>query len=157
MAFALALLMVPVVFVMLWFRPRHEIQLRPMAYFYDLNTDELFVAPSGTLGPIDTGSGQHKGMAAGVRAHVFCYGPYVEGTEKFIGYLEVPFDALPENQRPPGMKPDPEVEGDDLVIRRPGDQRWYDPNGPEGILIIRGLRERCPEGKSLNYLPPLAQ
>jgi len=154
MALAVVALMVPVCFVAWWFWPRSGQELQRMAYFYDSNTGELFAAPAGTLGPIETSSGPHQDMPAGVRAHVYCCGPYLEGTEKFIGYLEVPLDALPEDRRPPGMKPDPEIEGSDLAIRRPDDDRWVDPAGPEGQRIMEELRARCPESKQLNYLPP---
>lgn len=156
-AVAVALIMVSAFLLAWWFRPHSEPRSQRMAYFYDLNTGELFAVPAGTLGPITTPSGPYQGMPAGVRAHVYCCGPYLEGTEKFIGYLEVPRDALPEDRRPPLVQPNPETEEADLVIRRPGDDRWYDPSGSEGRRIMQEPRQRCPEGKRLNYLRPLSK
>jgi hypothetical protein len=152
MALAVALMGLLVGFVGWWFWPRSERERQQMAYFYDLNTGELLELPASTVGPVKTASGPYRGMPAGVRAHVYCCGPYLKGTEKFVGFLEVPLEALPEDQRPPGMKPNPDSEMGDLVIRRPGDEQWYDPEGPEGLRIMQELGARCPGDKRLNYL-----
>lgn len=43
-------------------------------YYFDLNTERLFVGPSDAMPPIDAPSGPHDGEPAGVRAHVFACG-----------------------------------------------------------------------------------
>jgi hypothetical protein len=139
-----------------WLWPRTERVPQAMAYFYDLNTGELLELPVDTEVPFETESGPYDGvMPAGVWAHVYCCGPYLEGTEKFVGYVEVPFDRLPEELRPPGMEPDPELELGAHVIRRPDEKVWHDPAGPVGTQIIDELHAKCPEGKRLTYITPV--
>lgn len=143
-------------FLAWWFWPRAERDPQAMSYFYDLNSGELTELPADTVVPFETETGPHHGiMPAGVRAHVYCYGPYMKGTEKLVGYVEVPFEGLPEELRPPGMKPDPELELGSHVIRRPDEETWHDPIGPEGTKIIDELQARCPEGKRLTYITPV--
>jgi len=152
---AIVLLAIPTSFITWWFWPREEVVPQKMAYFYDLNTNELIEVPAGTTGPVETDSGPYRGMPAGVRANVYSCGPLMEDTEMFIGYLEVPLEAVPEDQRPPGMKIDPEVESTDFVIRRPTDDQWYNPDTEPGLAIFREPGEKAEKaGKSLTVVVP---
>jgi hypothetical protein len=65
----------------------------PIQYFYDLNTGELFEDLSG-LGPIETPSGLHEGMPAGVRAVMFACRDCGDEADRYVGWLEVPAAAL---------------------------------------------------------------
>lgn len=72
----------------------------PDAYFYDMNTGELFTAPSDRNPPIETDSGPYTGefcppklresggLPAGVIAHVFACGDCSEENRK-IAYVEM--------------------------------------------------------------------
>ncbi len=153
---AVAMIAATGIFAAWWLWPRTERPPQAMAYFYDLNTGELLELPADTEVPFETESGPFEGvMPAGVSAHVYCCGPYLEGTEKFVGYVEVPFDGLPGGLRPPGMEPDPKLELGAHVIRRPDEKVWHDPVGPEGTQIIDELHAKCPEGKRLTYIKPV--
>jgi hypothetical protein len=148
------LALVALLFIAWWLWPRVPREPQQMSYFYDLNTGELFEVPADTMGPIETESGPYKGMPAGVRAHVYCYGTYREGVESFIGYLEVPIEGVPQDQWPPGVEPDPDTEVGDYLVRRPGDDRWCDASGAEGRLIMDEVHTRCPEGQRVSYVNP---
>jgi hypothetical protein len=157
LAAAVSVIVVTGLFIVWWIWPRSAVAPHPMAYFYDLNTRELFVGPAAP-GPVETGSGPYKGqMPAGVRAHVYCCGPYRQGSEKFIGYLEIPFNELPESDRPRGIKIDPEVEGAEVLIRRVDGDTWYDATSPEGQRIKQEVGDRCPPEKRLTYVTPPPQ
>ena len=144
-------------FVAWWIWPRSEVDPQARAYFYDLNTGELFVGPAGP-GPVATPSGLYQGrMPAGVRAHVYCCGPYRQGSEKFIGYLEVPCTEIPESDRPRGMRVDSEVEGAEVLIRRVEGDTWYDAASLEGQRIKQEVGRRCPPERRLTYVTPPPQ
>ena len=61
----------------------------PDAWFYDLNTGQLFRAKSNGLPPIAAPSGPlPNGEHAGVRAKVFACGDCSDPSNRFIGWLE---------------------------------------------------------------------
>jgi hypothetical protein len=148
------LTLVALLFVAWWMWPNTQGEPQPMSYFYDLNTGELFEAPADTVGPIETESGPYKGMPAGVRAHVYCYGTYREGVKKFVGYLEVPVESVPKDQWPPGLEPDPDSEVGDFLVRRPDDDHWTGGSSAEGARIMEEVHRNCPEGQRVSYVRP---
>ena len=144
------------IFFIVWrLLPAKEVELEAMVYFYDLNSGELFDVPADTMPPVETESGPHQGMPAGVRAHVFCCGDFKPGDEFFVGMLECPSDAVPTEHRPAGVEVVPGGEEGGTVVRRPTDDRWYAENSRRGSRIMVELRARCPEGKPLQVLKPL--
>lgn len=145
----LGLLAICGLFLAWWYWPRVKPELQGMVFFYDLNTDELISVPADTVGPIDTDSGPHHGMPAGVRAYVFCCGDFRPGDEYFAGTLEVPAAAVPPDQRPS------RASEDAWLVRRPGDDKWHRSGGNEEKKMMRELRKRCPEDKPLKRLNPL--
>jgi hypothetical protein len=59
------------------------------AWYYDLNTKQLFVAEVTKHIPIDAPSGPAPdGTKAGVRAFVFSHGSCADPARRFIGWLE---------------------------------------------------------------------
>jgi len=123
-----------------------------MAYFYDLNTGELFEADASLEGPIETDSGPHQGHPAGVRANVFSCTSCNDESARFIGYLEIPADAL-EGQSNGDDVPVGE-EGQGLLIRREKDDRWVPFDGRQGDRILQEVQDRCGEGKPVRYCHP---
>jgi len=119
-------------------------QGKPLAFFYDLNTKELFEGPADSPGPIDTPSGPCQGMPAGVRAHLFvCGSP--EDSQPFIGFLSIPESALGGGSSDAGAGQTPEEEGEmAMLIKRPGDSRWVHQDSPEGERIIQSVIQQCP-------------
>ena len=77
------------------------------AWFYDLNTGELFTAKSKLLPPIKAPSGPlPDGSPAGVRAYVFCYDdPNGNAPEPFIGFLETLTPEAKQNAAASKSKP----------------------------------------------------
>lgn len=58
------------------------------AYYYDLNTNALFVGPTYAVPPIDAPSGAAPdGSPAGVRAHLFACGSCASPDDRFVAYL----------------------------------------------------------------------
>lgn len=132
--------------------------LSSKAYFYDLNTGELFASDANRVPPIDAPSGALHGTTdakAGVLAYVFKCDD--AGHEHFIAWLET---YKPETQRAlmqsaqnkqhplartaGGMSP--------LVARvnpdAPGKVQWVDANTPAGAEILRGGAKPCPDGSA---------
>ncbi len=121
-------------------------QGKPLAWFYDRNTKELFEGPADSPGPIETPSGPYEGMPAGVRAHLFVCGSR-EDEQPFIGYVSIPETAL---QKGPAADPaeGPESEGEvALLIQRPGDRNWVHQDSPGGERILQAVIQQCPAGK----------
>jgi len=114
-------------------------KLQKMAYWYDLNTKELFEAPLTEDMEMETDSGPYEGGPAGVRAKVYSCGNCREN--RFIGWLE---------------KRNPEVKGqvlDELQLSRAflvrsedGDQ-WVPLSSPAGQRIINSVDDRCATGE----------
>lgn len=156
---AIALLGACVLFLAWWLRrPAYEpIRYQAMTYFYDMNTKELFVVPNGTLPPIETDSGPHNGMPAGVMARVFCCGQYQAGDEYIIGKLEVPAAAVPEDQRPKNWKFNPDTGLGGVLIRRPDDRKWIVEGSRQAQKLMQELRKQCPRDKPLRAVEPIPQ
>ena len=112
------------------------------AYYYDLNTQELFVAPMRSGSPIkapsDTG-----GEESGVLAFVFACGDCTNPANRFIGMLQrVETGVLAE-------APDIGVP----MIRRPDDEQWFEESSNEAAELFNDITERCPNGDFTNCLP----
>ncbi len=156
-SFTIALLVVLVLsigFVAWWIAPREPAEKTRMAHFYDLNTNERFVAPINSVVPIERDSGPYQGMHAGVRAHVYSCGPMVKGAETFVHYLSIPTDAVLPEHRPAGVEPSEETEEFDTLIRRPEDDVWVLESGPGGKKIREELRNRCGDKSYTSVTPP---
>ncbi|MGE3806777.1 MAG: hypothetical protein AB7K24_19080 [Gemmataceae bacterium] len=110
----------------------------PQAFFYDLNTRELFVADA-VPGPIETASGPFEGGPAGVRAHVFACGRCVDKDLRFIAWLS---------------KPDKDGEGEEaLLVKRPEDAEWVPVSSPAGARLVNEATQRCDRVQA-NYCHP---
>ena len=127
-------------------------QYQKMVYFYDLNTKELFAMSAGSPSPVETDSGLHQGMPAGVRAEVYCCGNYTGKEDYFIGMLEVSANAVPEDQRPANINLN--SESDLFLIRRPDDTRWYRIGSREYKKIMEEARARCSGDEALQSVYP---
>jgi len=110
-------------------------RIQKMAYWYDLNTEELFEAPLTHELTMETDSGPYEGGPAGVRAHVFSCTSCRDG--KFIGWLEKPN---------PNLKGEPKTDFEmarATLIRRVDDDRWVPQGGAQGLRIIESIDARC--------------
>ncbi|MCA9270633.1 MAG: hypothetical protein KDA41_19260, partial [Planctomycetales bacterium] len=125
-----------------------------MIYCYDQNTGELFEAPDAATPPLETASGPHRGMPAGVKAVVFSCGRCADPAQRFVGWLEAPVGDVPALQAPPPRADNATGEGSDTVIRRPDDDRWIYADSPAGLAIIRGATARCDGEGTLKFCHP---
>jgi len=136
-AFALVLLLLSGVVRIVRRVPKPGFRESKRVWFYDLNTDKLFVARGKQVGPIDAPSGPlPNGDPAGVRAHVYSYLRDPNEAERFIAFLE---------------KPDPNANVEDLnpdwndlkawsrgrLVKRAGSDTWVAPTSPRGQQLIQ--------------------
>jgi len=129
------------------------------AYYYDLNTGELFVDKAGLIPPIDAPSGPLKGTAdtkAGVRAYVFTCGEDSE-SDRFIAWIET---YTPETQKilidSNEIKTSHPLVGQGGAVasplvaltntNTPDKVNWMPSQSLMGIKIVRGSTAPCPNG-----------
>jgi len=115
----------------------------PLAYFYDLNTSELFedrAAP----GPIETSSGDHAGMPAGVRAVVFACDDCGDDANRYVAWLKVPVGKLRQYGIP--FNSVGAVAGEGAVaIRSPKGGDWSLRGTSAADRITAAVTGRCPQ------------
>ena len=139
-------------------RPRRpEVKPATKAWFYDLNTSELFADKADLDGPIDAPSGPlADGEPAGVRAYVFSYVDDPNEDEIMIGYMEKP---------DPNAKPFSETDIDPKTVRRRQwgygklictveDANWAPATSHKGRWIVREATRRDEQGRIAVYWPP---
>lgn len=116
---------------------------REKAWFYDLNTQQLFAAAGDDVPPIDAPSGAlTDGQPAGVRAYVFSRVSEPNESERFIGYLEM---FTPEGKemistiRKSGTKVTSDVIRQlnrNRLLRRPSDTNWFPADSNDGRVVL---------------------
>jgi len=107
------------------------------AWFYDLNTGQLFVGTGKEIGPIKAPSGPlPNGEPAGYRAHVYSFLRDPNEAERFVAFLEKP----DPNSSPAMMTWDPgnlEKWAKGRLIKRAGGETWVSPTSPRGRQILQ--------------------
>ncbi len=116
----------------------------PLKYFYDLNTGELFEDLSG-LGPIETPSGLHEGMPAGVRAVVFACRDCGDEADRYVGWLEVPAVVLRQYGIPFKTDEDMEYELERMTAIRSRDGGDWVLLSAREAAAITDAAHRCEE------------
>ncbi len=130
-------------------------------WYYDLNTETLFVVDGTKIPPIDAPSGKlPDGQPAGVRAYVFSYSRNPNESERFIGYLE---KFTPEGKKMivSIRKSKSNVTGgmvrrlnSNRFVCRPSDKCWYLADSKEGVAILEQVSRSNKHGQSPNYCQP---
>lgn len=118
------------------------------AWYYDLNTGELFVDKFDDIPPIEAPSGPlPDGSAAGVRAEVYSYVAEPTEDERQIGYLW---------KMEPGYIKSGENEDWDTgkLVKKPADKRWVKANSRRGKQITSELFKKNEEGIRPNICMP---
>ena len=113
-------------------------QENKMAWFYDLNTKQLFKAKNSKLPPIKAPSGPTPdGSPAGVRAYVFGT-DYSNASEPLIAFLETftPDGKEAQKEYDP-KKHDSKLWAQGRLFKRPNDPNWTPANTPRGIAIYQ--------------------
>ena len=157
-------------YIMAWFTPPPVPQA--IVYFYDLNTQAVFVGDMSNIPPFFAPSQKWTSSAKpmGVRAAVFSCGGCARAEDRFVGYVEAYTPdaraALIERMKGPGInedlgpdarRNDPSVAG--LVVSLPDGGRWVSTRDDEaGAAVIMGAPQaRCGEGKPMARCFPNAE
>jgi hypothetical protein len=124
------------------------------AWFYDLNTGELFVSSSEEVGPIEAPSGPlPSGAHAGLRAHVYSYVLDPNESELFVGFLERPDPSAGSSRRGADMS-DFRKWARITLIRGVDDGEWVAATSPGGREILQGLTRPNERGQTPIYQVP---
>ncbi len=124
------------------------------AWFYDLNTSELFSASSKQAGPIEAPSGPlPNGEPAGLRAHVYSFVRDPNASERFIGFLEKP-DPKADARKLSRDRGNLEEWARGRLIKRVGSDTWVSPTSQRGRQIIQGLTHPNVYGQTPVYQLP---
>lgn len=155
---AVSVLLLVVVIVALAI-PEEKIEVKEYekAWFYDLNTGELFVASNELAGPIEAPSGPLAcGRPAGVRAYVFSYSDEPNEANRFIGFLERLWDDAKEEDlgRANGQGGAVNRWGHGRLICRVGDERWVPADSEEGRAILSRVFVPNKAGEIAHYCAP---
>ncbi len=156
--------------IVIWMWPEktlEEVELSVKAWFYDLNTGQLFVGKDDQIPPIEAPSGPlriesaagplQEGGPAGVKAYVFSYVDEPNESERFIGFLEtsVPREIM---ERLESIKPkaegDTERWGYGKLVRRLEDKYWVPGDSDEGRTILKEVYLPNKNGERPDYCPP---
>jgi hypothetical protein len=134
--------------------PRPQFRESRKAWFYDLNTGELFSASSKQVGPIDAPSGPlPNGGPAGYRAHVYSYLRDPNESERFIAFLEMPDPNANVAQLHPDRS-DLKEWARGRLIRRVGSETWVSPTSRRGRLILQQVTHPDTYGQIPIYQTP---
>jgi hypothetical protein len=133
------LLLAIVIWLKLPDKPAPQIVTIEKEWYYDLNTDELFVADKGLVPPIEAPSGPlPSGKPAGVRAYVLSYADEPNESKRFIAFLET--IASPEIQAKWPKRRDSVSAakrwGKGRLIRRIDDKVWFPADGALGQRLL---------------------
>ena len=134
-----------------------EIKEQKKEWYYDLNTEQLFVSRAGLEVPIKAPSGKlPDGNLAGVRAYVFTYiiNNEPNEAERFIGFLEKPDPNLIGSE-PGGNLSGAERWGFGKLVRRQDDPNWVSANSEDGREVMEVLFYPNAKGQMATYCPPL--
>ena len=124
------------------------------AWFYDLNTGQLFAASSREIGPIDAPSGPRpNGEAAGVKAHVYSYVLDPNESELFVGFLEMPSPKTKKKQLS-SDRDNFQAWARGRLVKRVDDENWVSPTGRQGCEIMEALTRPNELGQTPMYHLP---
>ena len=127
-------------------RPEYE-----KAWYYDLNTGQLFVANNDLTTPISAPSGPlPDGKPAGVKAYVFSYVKNSDQSQRFVGFLEKN-DPNYVNSKPNGG---PAQWGDGKLVKRTSDNKWFQADSKEGKEILKQALAPNKDGEAPNQYSP---
>jgi hypothetical protein len=121
-------------------------------WFYDLNTNQLFVGPGHVEPPIDAPSGDREGGKAGEQAGVGAVVLTINGEEK-IAYLYT-YDAKDKEKLEAELSGDSESMGSYLIerwVRLPAEDKWHKEMSEAGSKIVDESMANLPEGASFSF------
>jgi len=126
-------------------------------WFYDLNTDKLFIADKNLIPPIEAPSGPlPNGQPAGVRAYVLTYASKANESKRFIAFLET---ANPDVENASPGSTDTKAGGagrwgHGKLIRRLEDEQWVPADSTDGRAILEEAFTPDENGERPYYVRP---
>lgn len=131
-----ALLAVVIVWVVAtWGGKEQAVEPGGRAWFYDLNTGELFISRANRVPPIKTPSGpMPDGTEAGVRAHLVSFGQ--DDAEPIIAYLETCAPDADKQLYLQSRAQYGEGWGRGMLVRRVYEKEWVAADSPKGRAIV---------------------
>jgi len=114
-----------------------EVETPRKTWFYDLNTNKLFLAKYNATAPVKAPSGPlPDGAKAGVKAHILAYVAEPNESDLVIAFLEKPDPAVATaSEQINARKPAALVKG--VLIRTVDDPNWVPADGSRGRQIIK--------------------
>jgi hypothetical protein len=124
-------------------------------YFYDMNTGKIFVSSNAELPPIETDSGLHHNLPAGVRIRIFACGEYAEFSGLTLEEVQAEGGfplwleryTMDAKQMVGDESGGPVMIESGLLIRAIGGKNWVPRNSPAGVRVIQQVQELCPDGR----------
>lgn len=166
-AASVLLLLTIVIWMLTPEKPLEQVEQSDKAWFYDLNTSQLFVGKDNQIPPIEAPSGPlriesasgplREGGPAGVKAYVYSYAPEPNESNHFIGFLET---SVPEEIMERLESTKPKTEGDTerwgygKLVRRLKDKYWVPGDSNEGRAILKEFSLPNKTGEIARYCPP---
>lgn len=113
-------------------------------YYYDLDTNQLFIDKSDKYPPIPTPSGEMKGA----RAYVFSCGDCSDESKRFVGYLEMYTPAAKsalENPQPanPEDMSSIDIFEEGRMLRGVDSREWVKANSNEAFQTQDAVQTHC--------------
>jgi len=124
------------------------------AWFYDMNTGELFTASSRKAGPIEAPSGPlPDGEPAAFRANVYSYVLDPNEAELFVGFLEKPNPDASSRKKAPDRS-DFDEWAQATSIRRIDSNDWVPATSSAGEQIMAEMGRPNEKGQTPIYQVP---
>lgn len=114
-------------------------------YFLDMETQEVFEQPPGTLAPVSAPSG-----GQGVRAHLYTCGECEP--DEWFGYLET---VREDGQAPAAANEEPPYREGDHLLRELDNGEWVPYFSPAGERIREVAEQPCPDEHDASPRPCL--
>jgi hypothetical protein len=151
------LLLAVVIWLLVPGKPPPQVVTIEKEWYYDLNTDELFVAEKGLEPPIEAPSGPlPSGRPGGVRAYVLSYTDEPNESKRFIAFLET--TASPEIMAKWPKRSDSvsaaKKWGKGKLIRRIDDKVWIPADSRLGQQLLEEAFAPNKNGDRPTYCPP---
>lgn len=131
------------------------------AWFYDLNTGELFVDDADKIPPIKAPSGRlPNGEQAGVLAYVLSFVAEPNDSDMFVAYLEKmtekgkEYELLFRKSKQDVTKETIDAWNSERLIRLPNDAEWHSVNSEQGLALLKEVFQEDPNGQKPEYVTP---
>jgi len=153
-----AILIIATLWMSLFSSDKEKITDPDEAWFYDINTGELFTSAKTNFPPIEASSGPlQDGQPAGVLAHVLTFDPTgKDKSQQFIGYLEK-FTEEGKQAWQEALETDRLAEmssSTGRLIKRVEDEKWIKADSPEGMKIRSLAYKSNEKGQTPQYVNP---